>query len=143
MKINYFLALIISFCIIMSACSSMNVSNETEQPKALEVKQTKVIKNWDINVIPRLDHKKWVYDTSITYLGEKNVLHLTVSDYAKTKVEYENVKPNTPLKSFGSYDFDGSVYSRKNNQLSFKLKWSEGNNRVYTGVAKFKVKPKN
>ncbi|MGG2027964.1 hypothetical protein AB1282_19885 [Gottfriedia sp. S16(2024)] len=143
MKKRYFLALILTFCIFMSACSSMNASNETEQPKTLDVKQTKLIKNWDIKVIPRLDHKKWVYDTSITYLGEKNVLHLTVSNYDKTRLGYENVKPQTPLKTFGSYDYEGSVYSKKNSHLSFTLKWSEGNNRVFNKVAEFNVKPKN
>ncbi|WP_088044286.1 hypothetical protein [Bacillus sp. EAC] len=141
MKKRYFLTLILSFCIFISACSTMNASNETEQPKTLDVKQTRVLKDWDIKVIPRLDHKKWVYDTSITYLGEKNVLHLTVTDYAKTEVEYENVKPHSPLKTFGSYDYEGSVYSNKKNQLSFTLTWSEGNNN-YSKIATFKIKPK-
>ncbi|MEH7403219.1 hypothetical protein V7148_19820 [Gottfriedia acidiceleris] len=100
MKKRYLLALILTFCLFMSACKSMNASIKTDQPKTLNVKQTKVIKNWEIKVTPRLDHKKWVYDTSIKYLGDKNVQHLTVIYYDKTKVDYEEVKPKTPLESY-------------------------------------------
>ncbi|WP_129692137.1 hypothetical protein [Gottfriedia acidiceleris] len=113
MKKRYFLTLNLTFFLFMSACTLMNTSNETDQSKTLGVKQTKMIKNWDIKVTPRLNHKKWVYDTSITYLGEKNVLHLTVSNYDKTKLEYENVSPQTPLETFGSYDYEESIYSKK------------------------------
>ena len=141
MKKRYFLTLILSFCIFISACSTMNVSNETEQPKKLDVKQTRVLKDWDIKVIPRLDHKKWVYDTSITYLGETSIPHLVVLNYDKSELEYENVKPRTPLKTFGRYDYEGSVYSNKKNQLSFTLTWSEGINN-YSKIATFKIKPK-
>ncbi|PGM59542.1 hypothetical protein [Bacillus sp. AFS053548] len=70
MKKRYYLGLILTFCFFMSACS-MSVTNKTAQPKGLDVLQTKEIKNWDIKLIPSLDHNKWVYDTSITYLGEK------------------------------------------------------------------------
>ncbi|MES9684304.1 hypothetical protein CN514_06085 [Bacillus sp. AFS001701] len=139
---KYFLALILTFCLFMSACTSINASDGTDQTKTLYVKQMKVIKNWDVKVTPRLDHKRWVYDTSITYLGDENVQHLTVIYYDKTKVDYEEVKPQTPLESFGSSDYENSVYSRRNNHLSFTLKWSEDNNKVYTGVTNFNVKSK-
>lgn len=128
MNKRYFLLLILTFCLIMTACTSINARNETVQPKKVVIKQTKEIWNWDIKVIPKLEHKKWVYDTSITYLGETSLPHLVVLNYDKSKLEYENVKPQTPLETFGSYDYEGSVYSKKKNQLSFTLTWSEGSN---------------
>ncbi len=60
-----------------------------------------------------MDHKKWVYDTIIKFNGDKTV-NLTVLNYDKTKIRYEDVKPLIPLKTFGSYDYEESVYSRKN-----------------------------
>lgn len=142
MKKLYFLTLILTFCLFSSACESMNTSNESKQPKKLNVEQISKLENWDIKVIPRLDHEKWVYDTTIKFLGDKTV-NLSVLNYEKTKIKYQDVKPQIPLETFGSYDYEESVYSRKNSQLSFTLKWSEGNNKVYTGIAKFKVKPQN
>jgi hypothetical protein len=60
MKKLYFLTLILTFCLFTSACISKNVSNEIEQPKELVVEQTSTLENWDISVVPRLYHKKWV-----------------------------------------------------------------------------------
>ncbi len=89
MKKLYILTL---FCLFTSACVSKNVSNEIEQPKELVVEQTSPLENWDISVVPRLDHKKWVYDTAIKYLGDKPV-KLTVNYYDKTKVTYNDLAP--------------------------------------------------
>ncbi|WP_088068818.1 hypothetical protein [Gottfriedia luciferensis] len=141
MNKRYFFLLFLSMFLLMTACTSINTSNETVQPKKVVIKQTKEIWNWDIKVIPRLNHKKWVYDTSITYLGEKTVPHLVVLNYDQSKLEYDNVKPHTPLKTFGSYDYEGSVFSNKKNQLSFTLTWSEGYNN-YSKIVVFKIKPK-
>lgn len=146
--------LMILVCTLLLCSCSMNTKteskkpqtiatrNECKQPKKLEVEQTSKLKNWDIKVIPRLDHEKWVYDTKIKFLGDKTV-NLTVLNYDKTNIKYKDVKPQIPLETFGSYDYEGSVYSRKNNHLSFTLKWSEGTSKVYTGVIKVKVNPKN
>ncbi|GGI11761.1 hypothetical protein [Gottfriedia solisilvae] len=141
MKKIFILTLILTVCLITSACVSMNTSNKSIQPKKLDVEQTSKLENWDIQAIPRMDHKKWVYDTIIKFNRDKTV-NLTVLNYDKTKIRYEDVKPLIPLKTFGSYDYEESVYSRKNSHLSFTLKWSEGD-KIYNGVAKFNVKSQN
>ncbi|MEH7309295.1 hypothetical protein [Neobacillus drentensis] len=141
MKKIYFLTLILTFCLFTSACVSKNVSNEIEQPKELVVEQTSTLENWDISVAPRLDHKKWVYDTAIKYLGDKTV-KLTVNYYDKTKVTYNDLAPLQVQKSFGSFDYEKSVYSKQNKDLSFNLKWVEGI-KTFSGDTEFKIKPKN
>jgi len=139
MKKLYFITLILTFSLFTSACVSNNVSNE--QPKELMVDQTSKIEKWDIRVIPRLDHKKWVYDTAIKYLGEKPV-KLTVNYYDKTKVTYNDVAPFQVQETFGSYDYEKSVYSKQNKNLSINLKWVEGN-KTFSSDVEFIVKPKN
>lgn len=141
MKKLYFLTLILTICLFTSACISKNVSNEIEQPIELMVEQSSTLKNWDIRVVPRLDHKKWVYDTSIKYLGDKPV-KLKVIYYDKTKVTYNDLAPLQVQESFGSFDYEKSVYSKQNKNLSFHLKWVEGK-KAFSGDVEFKVKAKN
>ncbi|MET3195226.1 hypothetical protein [Bacillus sp. OAE603] len=137
MKKFYFLTLII-VCILNSACS---LTKNDKQAKELEVNQLSKIKDWDIKILPRYDHKKWVYDTKIKYLGERPA-NLSLINYDSTEITYNEVQPSQVLETFGSFDYKSSVYSRKNNNLIFKLKWSEGN-KIFSDVAEFKVESKN
>lgn len=137
MKKLFSIILLIPMLFLSNSCQ-----NISQPPKQLIVKEIEKhnMERWDIKVMPRLDHKKWVYDVDIQYRGKAPV-DATILYYDHTKVMFEKLEPFAIQSYTGSYDYKDSVYSKENSNLKFKLTWIE-NGETFEGDAEYRIYPK-
>lgn len=132
-------SVILIIAVLLLSTSCQNIS---QPPKKLIIKEiTKHnVGQWDIRIKPRLEHKKWVYDINIQYLG-KSPVDATILYYDHAKVTLEKLQPFATQSYIGSYDYKDSVYSKENSNLKFKLTWLE-KGETFEGDAEYKIYPK-
>lgn len=122
---------------VLTSCQN----NTTPTKLKVETVSESNVEDWKIEILTRLDHKKWVYDVRVNYLGKDNVA-VTIktlpdgNEYAYEKVSKE------PLMLKGGYDYEPSVYSKENDEAIIKLNWTkEGTSKVNTGEATYRLVP--
>ncbi|MGR6341820.1 hypothetical protein ACU5CE_29120 [Priestia megaterium] len=98
--------------------------------------------DWKINIVPKKDHNKWVYDVKATYLKNKSI-DVKIKPYSdNSKYGYKGYLKE-PIVIPGNYESKESVYSKENNKVKIKLEWTEEKeNELKQAEAEYELVPR-
>lgn len=121
------------------------VSYQQKQENIKDISVKKIssfnTEDWKINIVPKKDHNKWVYDVEATYLKNKSI-DVTIKPYSdNSKYGYKGYLKE-PIVIPGNYESKESVYSKENNKVKVKLEWTEnGEDKLRQAEGEYELIP--
>ncbi len=121
MKYKFIILLFLCTVFLLVSCQQ-----KRENIKDIFVKKISSFntEDWKINIVPKKDHNKWVYDVKATYLKNKSI-DVTITPYSNNLTYGYKGYLKEPMIIFGDYESKESVYSKENNKIKVKLEWTE------------------
>lgn len=138
MKYKSIILLFLSTAFLLVSCQQ-----KQENIKDISVKKISSFntEDWKINIVPKKDHNKWIYDVEATYLKNKSI-DVTIKPYSdNSKYGYKGYLKE-PIIIPGNYESKESVYSKEDNKVKVKLEWTEdGEDKLRQAEGEYELIP--